>query len=172
MLHEQQHMNRGSSREYTMFAPAKLLWSLAARMALTRVSQGKLKESRYTGGIAFHLIFVPWAMIVICVCILNGTPCISTSTHLCPAIKFSDRVCGLMVRVPGYSSRDPGFYSGRYQIFWEVVGLEQGPLSLLRITEELLQWKSSCSGPRKSRLTAVGIHCAYHATSLTRKSWH
>jgi hypothetical protein len=27
------------------------------------------------------------------------------------------RLCGLVVRVPGYRSRDPGFDSRRYQIF-------------------------------------------------------
>jgi hypothetical protein len=32
------------------------------------------------------------------------------------------------------------------QIFWEVVGLERGPLSLVRIIEELLERKSSGSG--------------------------
>jgi hypothetical protein len=36
-----------------------------------------------------------------------------------------------------------GFVSQRYQIFWEVVRLEQGPLSLVSIIEELLEWKSS-----------------------------
>jgi hypothetical protein len=39
-----------------------------------------------------------------------------------------------------------GFYSRRYQIFWEVVGLEQGPLSLVSTTEELLGRKNSGSG--------------------------
>jgi hypothetical protein len=39
----------------------------------------------------------------------------------------------------------PGFDSRRYQIFWEVVGLEWGPLSLMCTTEELLERKSSCS---------------------------
>jgi hypothetical protein len=53
-----------------------------------------------------------------------------------------DRICGLVVRVPGYRSRDPGFVSRRYQIFWEEVGLEQGPLSLVRIIEELFQGNS------------------------------
>jgi hypothetical protein len=48
-----------------------------------------------------------------------------------------DRLCGLVVRVPGYKSRGPGFDSRRYQIFWEVMGLEWGPLSLVRIIEEL-----------------------------------
>jgi hypothetical protein len=37
------------------------------------------------------------------------------------------------------------------------------------ITEELLEWKSSGSGSRKSRLTAVGIRCADHATPSIRK---
>jgi hypothetical protein len=41
-----------------------------------------------------------------------------------------DRHCGLVVR-------GPGFDSPRYQIFWEVVGLERGPLWLVRITEEV-----------------------------------
>jgi hypothetical protein len=29
----------------------------------------------------------------------------------------------------------------RYQIFWEVVGLERGPLSLVSTTEELTEWR-------------------------------
>jgi hypothetical protein len=37
------------------------------------------------------------------------------------------------------------------------MSLERGPLGLVRITEELLEWKSSASGSRKSRLTAVEI---------------
>jgi hypothetical protein len=56
-----------------------------------------------------------------------------------------DRLCGLVVRVPGYRSRDPGFDSRPYQIFWEVGGLERGPLSLVRTIEELLEWKSNSS---------------------------
>jgi hypothetical protein len=50
-----------------------------------------------------------------------------------------DRLCGLVVRVPGFDS-------WRYEIFWEVVGLERGPLSRVRIIEELLEWESSGSG--------------------------
>jgi hypothetical protein len=42
---------------------------------------------------------------------------------------MNDRHCGLVVRVPGYRSRGPRFDSRRYQIFWEVVGLERGPQS-------------------------------------------
>jgi hypothetical protein len=33
-----------------------------------------------------------------------------------------------------------GFDSLRYQIFWEVVGLERGTLSLVSTTEELTEW--------------------------------
>jgi hypothetical protein len=84
-----------------------------------------------------------------------------------------------VVRVPDYRSRDPGFDSRRYQIFRDVVLLERGPLSLVRITEELLEWKSSGSGIRKSSLTAIGIRCADHArdtlhpqnSSLTSLTW-
>jgi hypothetical protein len=39
-----------------------------------------------------------------------------------------------------------GFDSLHYQIFWEVVGLERGPLSLVSTIEELLERKSSGSG--------------------------
>jgi hypothetical protein len=46
----------------------------------------------------------------------------------------------------GYRSWGPGFDSRRYQIFREVVDLKRGTLSLVRIIEELLEWKSSGSG--------------------------
>jgi hypothetical protein len=39
-----------------------------------------------------------------------------------------------------------GFYSRRYKIFWEVVSLERGPLSLVSTIEELLGRKSSGYG--------------------------
>jgi hypothetical protein len=61
------------------------------------------------------------------------------------AIPITDHLCGLMVRVPGYRSRDPGFDSWRYQIFLEVMGLERGPLSLVSTIEELLGRNSSGS---------------------------
>jgi hypothetical protein len=67
-----------------------------------------------------------------------------------------DRHCGLVVRVPGYRPRRPRFDSRRYQIVWEVVGLGRGPRSLARISEELLEWKSSGSGSRKPRLRPWG----------------
>jgi hypothetical protein len=52
-----------------------------------------------------------------------------------------DRLCGLVVRVSGYRYRDPGFDSLHFQIFWEALCLERGPLSLVRTTEELLEGK-------------------------------
>jgi len=57
---------------------------------------------------------------------------------------FRDRLCGLVVRVSGYRYRGPGFDPRSYQIFWVLVGLERGPLSLVslvRSIEELLEWK-------------------------------
>jgi hypothetical protein len=39
-----------------------------------------------------------------------------------------------------------GFDSRHYQIFWEVMGLEQGSLSLVSTIEELLENKSTCPG--------------------------
>jgi hypothetical protein len=60
--------------------------------------------------------------------------------------KCVDHLCGLVVRVPCYRSRGPGFDSRYYQIFWQVVGLERGPLGLVSTIEELLERKSSGSG--------------------------
>jgi hypothetical protein len=66
--------------------------------------------------------------------------------------QYADRLCGLVVRVPGYRSREPGFDYRRYQIFWEVVGLEQGPLSLMRIIEKLLVlWRNSSGSGLENR---------------------
>ena len=52
---------------------------------------------------------------------------------------YADRLCGLVVRVSGYRYRGLGFDSRRYQTSWVVVGLERGPLSLVRSIEELLE---------------------------------
>jgi hypothetical protein len=51
-----------------------------------------------------------------------------------------DRHCGLVVRARDYSPIGPGFDSLRYQIFREV-GLEQGPLRLMKENENLLERK-------------------------------
>jgi hypothetical protein len=57
-----------------------------------------------------------------------------------------DRLCGLVVRVPGYRSKGPGSISVAIIFICKVVGLEQGPLSVVSTTEELLERKSSDSG--------------------------
>jgi hypothetical protein len=54
---------------------------------------------------------------------------------------MADHLCSLVVRVPGYRSRVPGLHSLLYQIFWEIVGLEQGSLSLVSAIEEYLEEK-------------------------------
>jgi hypothetical protein len=60
-------------------------------------------------------------------------------------LSTTDRLCGLVVRVPGYRSGGPGFYSQALQEK-KVVGLEWGPLSLVSTIEELLGSNSSGSG--------------------------
>ena len=60
-------------------------------------------------------------------------------TDIIPHSPSPDRLCGLVVRVSGYRYRGLGFDSRRYQIFCVVVGLERGPLNLVRATEELLE---------------------------------
>jgi hypothetical protein len=51
-----------------------------------------------------------------------------------------DRLCGLVVRVLGYRSGDPGSIPGITRKK-KVVGLERGPLSLVSTTGELLDRK-------------------------------
>jgi hypothetical protein len=51
----------------------------------------------------------------------------------------ADRLCGLVVTVPGYRSRDPGSIPGTTKK--KVVCLEWAPLSLVSTTEELLDRK-------------------------------
>jgi hypothetical protein len=50
-----------------------------------------------------------------------------------------DRICGLVVRVYGYRSGNPGSIPGTTRK--KIVGLELGPLSLVSTTEELLDRK-------------------------------
>jgi hypothetical protein len=63
------------------------------------------------------------------------------------------RICLMcfLPRLPLWSSgqlqiQRSGFDFQRYQIFWEIVGLEWGPLNLMSTIEELIGRKSSSSG--------------------------
>jgi hypothetical protein len=56
-----------------------------------------------------------------------------------PPLRFSGKSSWLQIQRFGFDSR-------RYQISWEVVGLERGPLSLVSTIQELLGWKSSGPG--------------------------
>jgi hypothetical protein len=51
-------------------------------------------------------------------------------------MSYSERLCGLVVRVLGYSSAGPGSNPGTTRK--KVVGLERGSLSLVSTAEELL----------------------------------
>jgi hypothetical protein len=62
------------------------------------------------------------------------------------SVALLDRLCGLVVSSSWIQIQGSGFDSRRYEIFWEVVGLERGPLSLMSTTEELHERKSSGSG--------------------------
>jgi hypothetical protein len=55
-----------------------------------------------------------------------------------PPLWSSSQISWLQIQRSGFDSR-------RYHIFWEVVGLERGPLSLVSTIEELLAQKSSYS---------------------------
>jgi hypothetical protein len=62
-----------------------------------------------------------------------------------PKIWRRDRLCGLVVS-SWLQIQRPRFDFSRYQIFWEVAGLGQGPLNIATTAEELLGRKSSGSG--------------------------
>jgi hypothetical protein len=55
-----------------------------------------------------------------------------------------------------------GFDSWRYQIFWQGVGLERGPLSLMSITEELLG----------RNIYGCSLECWERRRSIVMTTWH
>jgi hypothetical protein len=57
-------------------------------------------------------------------------------------LNILDRLCGLVVKLPGCRLRGPGFDSQRCQIFLVAVGLERSLLSLVRINEGLIERKA------------------------------
>jgi hypothetical protein len=62
-----------------------------------------------------------------------------------------------------------GFDSWRYQIFWEEVGLERGPLSLVSTTEELLGSKRTGSGLESREYGSRDPSRWAHGTLYTQK---
>jgi hypothetical protein len=65
-----------------------------------------------------------------------------------------------------------GFDSQRYQILWEVMGLERGPLSLVSTIEELLERNSSCSGLENQDYGSKGYAVLTMWHPAIRKSWY
>jgi hypothetical protein len=82
---------------------------------------------------------------------------------------LGNRLCGLVVRVLGYRSGDPGSIPGTTRQE-KLMGLERGPLSLVSTTEELLDRKVAAR-VYKTENTAVGIRHAHHVAPFIRKSW-
>jgi hypothetical protein len=65
-----------------------------------------------------------------------------------------------------------GFDSRRYQIFWEVVGVDRSPLSLVSTVEELLERKSSGSGLENRDYARKGYGGLTTRHPSIRKRWH
>jgi hypothetical protein len=94
--------------------------------------------------------------------------CLSCPLHIFfQEYKQVDRICGLVVKVLGYRSGGPGSIPGTTRK--KVVGLERGPLSLVRTTEELLDRKVAAP-VQKTENTAGGIRHADHVAPSIRKS--
>jgi hypothetical protein len=84
--------------------------------------------------------------------------------------KFDIDLLGLVVQSSLLQIQRFGFDFQRYQLFWEVVGLERGPLSLVSTTEELLDRKVAAP-VYKTENTALAIRHADHVAPSIRKSW-
>jgi hypothetical protein len=65
--------------------------------------------------------------------------------YLCSVSVRSDRLCGLVVKSFWVQTQRSRVRFPRFQIFWEAAGLQRGPLSLVRTTEELLEEKVSAA---------------------------
>jgi hypothetical protein len=69
----------------------------------------------------------------------------STWTWFFQLFLLKEHLCGLVAKSSRLQIQCSGFDFRRYQIFWEVVVLKRGPLSLVDTIEELLERKSSGS---------------------------
>jgi hypothetical protein len=88
---------------------------------------------------AYRMVNMSWPMPLTCLAMCLMFVYTYSIIDILMKCKSTVTTSGLVVIVPGYRSRGPGFDSRHCQIFREVVGLERGPLSLVRITEELLE---------------------------------
>jgi hypothetical protein len=104
---------------------------------------------------SLHYLIIPTSFPGLCV------------IFICVGI-FGDRLCGLVVRVIGYRSGGPGSIPATTRK--KLVGLERGPLGLVRTTEELLDRKVAAP-VQITENTAVGIRHADHVAPSIRKSW-
>jgi hypothetical protein len=93
---------------------------------------------------------------------LRLKPSSSNNYILWPPLLSSEQASRLQIQRSGFHSR-------RYQILWELVGLEQGALNLVSTTEELLGKDSSVFG-LENREYCVGIRCTNHATPSIRRA--
>jgi hypothetical protein len=80
------------------------------------------------------------------------------------AITMLDSLCGLEVK-------GSGSIPGATRFFWEVMGLERGPLSLMSTTEELLGRESSESCLEIQQYGSRDPSRWPRGSSI-RKSWH
>jgi hypothetical protein len=83
----------------------------------------------------------------VCLCCSLFCRCRSNVADIKAVAKISQYICTshyIWTEIISLWSSGRSFW--HYQIFWEVGGLERGPLSLVRTTEELLEWKSCGSG--------------------------
>jgi hypothetical protein len=83
----------------------------------------------------------------------------------------ADRLCGLVVRVPGCTPRGPGFDYRRYQIFSAAVGLERGPVSCNRLSLGI-SWTSHVTGPSYRLQRAADSVRHLNALELPEETLH
>jgi hypothetical protein len=72
-----------------------------------------------------------------------------------PTHSLHDRLCGLVVKVPDYRSRDPGFDSWRYQIFLRSSGSGRGSTKPHEDNWGAI-WKESSGSGQKTEINGHG----------------
>jgi hypothetical protein len=86
-----------------------------------------------------------WSVRVLSLCHFSLPPVSSVSVGKEKQNRWAFCCCKVLgtaiSKTKAYCERGPGFDSRLYQIFWVAASLERGPLSLVRINEELLERK-------------------------------